>query len=559
MLARLSHLHVLLLMELVGKAALGLSLTSPDSDPDPDWTPDYYEYYYDYDGPKEGTSNPSTYTENPDWYYEEDDPCLSNPCEHGGTCLVSGETFTCSCPAPFYGNRCRNARNNCSNNPCGRGDCLITQSPPYYRCVCKYPYSGPDCSKVVPVCRPNPCQNGGTCLKNRRRSKFTCTCSSSFKGKFCEIGSDDCYVDDGYSYRGEVSRTVNKHPCLHWNSHLLLQENYNMFMEDAEAHGIGDHNFCRNPDGDEKPWCFIKVNNVKVKWEYCDIPACSAEDITDSVRNPTGSLTLLPGFNSCGRTETAERKLKKIYGGFKSTAGKHPWQASLQTSLPLAEPMPEGHFCGGALIHPCWVLTAAHCTTNIKVKHLRVVLGAQDLKKTECHEQTFGVEKIIQYSEYNEEDEIPHNDIALIKLKPVDGHCALESKYVKTVCLPESPFPSGTECYISGWGITETGRGSRQLLDAKVKLIPNTACNARRLYNQMIDDNMICAGNLQKPGTDTCQGDSGGPLTCVKDDTYYISGIVSWGMDCGMKPGVYTQVTNFLKWIKATIHSEETF
>lgn len=37
-----------------------------------DWTPDYYEYYYDYDGPKEDTSNPSTYTENPDWYYEED-------------------------------------------------------------------------------------------------------------------------------------------------------------------------------------------------------------------------------------------------------------------------------------------------------------------------------------------------------------------------------------------------------------------------------------------------------------------------------------------------------
>lgn len=34
--------------------------------------------------------------------------------------------------------------------------------------------------------------------------------------------------------------------------------------------------FFRNPDGDKKPWCFIKVNNVKVKWEYCDVPACSA-------------------------------------------------------------------------------------------------------------------------------------------------------------------------------------------------------------------------------------------------------------------------------------------
>lgn len=47
--------------------------------------------------------------------------------------------------------------------------------------------------------------------------------------------------------------------------------------------------------------------------------------------------------------------------------------------------------------------------------------------------------------------------LALLKLKPVDGHCALESKYVKTVCLPDSVFPSGTECHISGWGVTETG------------------------------------------------------------------------------------------------------
>lgn len=49
------------------------------------------------------------------------------------------------------------------------------------------------------------------------------------------------------------------------------------------------------------------------------------------------------------------------------------------------------------------------------------------------------------------------------------------------------------------------GEGSRQLLDAKVKLISNAVCNSRRLYDHMLDDNMICAGNLQKPGQDSCQ------------------------------------------------------
>uniref|UniRef100_A0A8D1VDK1 Hyaluronan binding protein 2 n=1 Tax=Sus scrofa TaxID=9823 RepID=A0A8D1VDK1_PIG len=510
MFARKSELHVLLFMVLAAKTAFGFSLLSLLTDPDPDWTPENYEYSYENYNQEENSSAP-VHHENPDWYYTEDDPCLSNPCAHGGDCLVSGDTFTCSCPAPYSGNRCQKVQNKCKNKPCGRGECLITQSPPYYRCACKHPYRGPDCSTVVPVCRPNPCQNGGTCSRHRRRSKFTCTCPDQFKGRFCEIGSDDCYVGDGYSYRGEVSKTVNQHTCLYWNSHLLLQENYNMFMEDAEAHGIGEHNFCRNPDGDRKPWCFIKVSSAKVKWEYCDVPACSAPSPSEG--SPIEPVTELPGFDSCGRTETAERKFKRIYGGFKSTAGKHPWQASLQTSLHLTVSMPQGHFCGGALIHPCWVLTAAHCT-DIKAKYLKVVLGDQDLKKTELHEQSFGVEKIFKHSRYREKDDIPYNDI---------------------------------------------GEGSRQLLDAKVKLISNAVCNSRRLYDHMLDDNMICAGNLQKPGQDSCQGDSGGPLTCEKDDAYYVYGIVSWGLECGKKPGVYTQVTTFLNWIRATMEREASF
>ncbi|XP_023571216.1 hyaluronan-binding protein 2 isoform X1 [Octodon degus] len=558
MFSRMSELQVLLLMVLIGKSTAWFFLKPFLDDLDPDWTPDLYDYSYEEDNQEENTSTSLAYSENPDWYYADDDPCQSNPCEHGGDCIITGDTFRCSCQSPFTGNRCQSVESRCKNNPCGHGECLITQSSPYYRCACRHPYTGPNCSRVLSACRPNPCQNGGTCSRQKRRSRFKCTCSDQFKGRFCEIGSDDCYVGDGYSYRGRVSRTVNQHTCLHWNSHLLLQENYNMFMEDAEGHGIGDHNFCRNPDGDQKPWCFIKANSEKVKWEYCEVPACPATDTHNPEQSPVDSSIQPLGFASCGRTEVAERKIKRIYGGFKSTAGKHPWQASLQTSLPLASSMPQGHFCGGVLVHPCWVLTAAHCT-DIKAKHLKVVLGDQDLKKTEVHEQSFRVEKIIKHSHYQERDEIPHNDIALLKLKPVDGHCALESKYVKTVCLPGDSFPSGTECHISGWGVTETGEGSRQLLDAKVKLIANTLCNSRRLYHQTIDDSMICAGNLQKPGTDTCQGDSGGPLTCEKGGVYYVYGIVSWGQECGEKPGVYTHVTKFLNWIKTTIQNEAVF
>lgn len=192
MFARISDLRALLLMVLAGTTAFGFSLMSFLPVPDPDWTPDNYEYSYEDYNQEETTSSVVDHPENPDWYYTEDDPCQPNPCEHGGDCLIQADTYACSCPAPFSGSRCQAVKTKCTDKPCGQGECLITQSPPYYRCACKHPYRGSDCSSVVPVCRPNPCQNGGTCSRQRRRSKFTCHCPEQFKGRFCEIGALQC-------------------------------------------------------------------------------------------------------------------------------------------------------------------------------------------------------------------------------------------------------------------------------------------------------------------------------------------------------------------------------
>ncbi|NXP82359.1 HABP2 protein, partial [Ramphastos sulfuratus] len=520
---------------------------------------DEYEYYDEYTQPAQEPFLQQHSSEDPDWFEEffgysdtgKADPCSSDPCKNNGRCEARGSSFTCLCPEPYAGTTCDKVKDMCQKERCHGGDCLITLTPPYFQCSCHHPYKIPNCQRASSPCRPNPCENGGVCIRHRIRSRFTCKCPEAFRGRFCEIGLDDCYEEPSSGYRGRVNQAANGKTCLHWNSHALLGHPINAFMEDAESYGIGEHNFCRNPDEDEKPWCYIRKNH-KVEWDFCDISPCSGtgkESEVSCLTDPHGSNEI---FKTCGQPEI-ETTLKRIYGGAKTKAGKHPWMASLQTKTSKRSE----HFCGGVLIEACWVLTAGHCIEQ-PAENLQVALGKQDLKKREHQEQIFDVEKIIVHSKYRERNGVPHNDIALLKLKPVDGHCAVETKYVKTACLPDFYFPTGTDCFISGWGITETGISSRQLLDANVKLIPQRKCSSPKAYDQLLDEGMFCAGNLQRPRADSCQGDSGGPLTCVENGSYYVYGLVSWGDGCGLKnkPGVYTHVTTFLRWIRSKIRSE---
>jgi secreted trypsin-like serine protease len=140
------------------------------------------------------------------------------------------------------------------------------------------------------------------------------------------------------------------------------------------------------------------------------------------------------------------------------------------------------------------------------------------------------------------------NDIALLQLKkPISSP---KAKAIGIVTSREARrFNEKTVLTIYGWGATvsDTSAASPQLLCADIEYVPTTKCNATAVYAGAIQDCMLCAGTTD--GTvDACQGDSGGPL--VLKDKEHLAGIISKGEGCAKgKPGIYTRVSYFRKWV----------
>ncbi|XP_077470117.1 factor VII-activating protease [Stigmatopora argus] len=534
-----------------------------------------------------------------EWLYDLQEPtgqCNPNPCENNGICKEKGKKkFKCECPKPFKGRRCQKGRKVCKRGTCGRGECVLTSTQPFYECKCKHPFQPPNC-KTYTLCEPNPCKNGGQCSRNG--TEFDCNCPSGFRGRFCHVGPNDCFEDDGESYRGTVSETIDGDECLYWNSHFILAKGTDPFNSFEDSDGLGPHNFCRNPDGDLTPWCFYR-RGQKLLWNYCDVDECP-EDLSDlprstafpvpvapsepptppratpaptqkptptptqkatpaptqkptqpsqpDVATPTAIASLKP-FSTCGKPQP-KKVMTRIFGGLKVPPGALPWQVSLQVR-PKRSTRPYKHICGGVLIESCWILTAGHCIE--RGNEMQVVMGGLSLDADEPTEQVFNVKDAIVHEDYRETPISVHNDIALLRLEGSDGFCANETQFVKAACLPEGPIDDGEECTISGWGATEeSDYGSNHLLEANVLLINQEKCSESKIYGSSLDNTMFCAGYLQG-GVDSCQGDSGGPLTCEQNNVHVLYGLVSWGDRCGAKnkPGVYARVSNFLDWIKS--------
>lgn len=217
----------------------------------------------------------------------------------------------------------------------------------------------------------------------------------------------------------------------------------------------------------------------------------------------------------------------KIVGGEPAQPNDNPFQVALLNKN--VTDSYSAQFCGGTLIAPNIVVTAAHCSDFTTAPQVQVLTDTQSLKAGGTRRDVTNI-----YIHPNWNAGTNDYDVAVWHLAtPASGPFAT---------LSEAEEPTGSMLLATGWGkLSQGGNSPTELYKVSVPVANGIDCNDANSYNGSITGRMICAGRTGG-GTDTCQGDSGGPLTNASK----LVGVTSWGRGCALANffGVYAKISD---------------
>ncbi|MGA5422577.1 trypsin-like serine protease [Streptomyces lavendulocolor] len=246
----------------------------------------------------------------------------------------------------------------------------------------------------------------------------------------------------------------------------------------------------------------------------------------------------------------------RIIGGSETTISTAPWMAQLH----FKDSTGAGYFCGGAVIAPTKVLTAAHCVKGIKWYETGTVVVGTDQLPTQNADGSVnyhGGQRVGAYRQWNHPSYSPYTldaDVAVLTLTSAVS--------VKPLPLAQPTdgalYQAGLDGKVYGWGRTSStnpNSASQTLKVADADIVSDTNC-AAAYPDGFIKGHMLCAG-AAPTGSDetsetTCNGDSGGPLVV----SGRLVGIVSWGDEnCSAvgKYGVYAKVSTYSAPVQARV------
>uniref|UniRef100_A0A1A7XP47 Peptidase S1 domain-containing protein n=1 Tax=Iconisemion striatum TaxID=60296 RepID=A0A1A7XP47_9TELE len=265
-------------------------------------------------------------------------------------------------------------------------------------------------------------------------------------------------------------------------------------------------------------------------------------------------LLALVLLHSTGDLLGAEVK-SSIVGGDDATKGSWPWMVYLKI---ITDDGSQKWTCGATILNEYWLLTAGQCWDDQLISRWDRVgawFGAHKLK--EPSERYMHINTVMRHPEYSLKGNGYINDIALIQLRKKITFSYLVAK----VNLPgaDDTFAFSSECWITGWGDIKKDvplPDPQALQQLKIPILAQSECTAS--YPE-VTDKVLCAGD-PAGGKDACKGDYGGPLVCRAGGGFVQVGIMSYGnpSGCGVpgRPGVYTRVSKYLKFINAYIHTK---